>query len=232
MVTSLESFHTTGSIINVKVNFSIPKEKWLAAYSTQYPNLHFNLLSTLSISKNRGSCILQINGMGLEKFWNDFSSMYDSKKYQIILHDEESLLMNMFFDSPWILWTIMEPQVIVLFPILIQDGKLSMDLIAPQKKIDEVFKKPLWKDLDLSLKFVGNFQPTLPLPKRQHRILEYALDYGLFDIPRRKSLTEAADSISEDNPEYKLSVSALSENLRKINKKLAESYMKAHDSPS
>ncbi len=229
MDASLQSFHTTGSIINVRVSFSIPSDKWLAIYSNKYPNLQFSLLSTLSLSEQQGNCLIQIKGEGLTKFWDDFSTFYDSKKYQLILQDSQTLLMNVIFRSPWVLWTLMEPQLIILFPIMIRKGILSIDLIAPSKKIDDVFKKPFWKSLGLNIKYLGKYCSCPKLTKHQNRILSYALEYGLFDIPRKKSLTEAADLISEKSPDSKISVSALSENLRRISKKLSESYIKCSE---
>ena len=173
---------------------------------------------------------MQIKGDNLEPFWNDFSTFYNSKKYQIIFQDFQktpsTLLMNVIFDSPFILWSIMESQLIVLFPIEIRDGKLTIDIVAPRKVIDDLFKKPYWKKLDLSIKYFGKVSPTPVLTAHQNRIVDYALEYGLFDIPRKKSLTEAAALISKKNPENSMSVSALSENLRRISKKLVEAYVK------
>ncbi|MHA1745735.1 MAG: hypothetical protein ACTSWW_07035 [Promethearchaeota archaeon] len=231
LVTSLQSFHTTGSIINVKVTFSIPKDKWLARYSTKFPQIQFNLLSTLALSKFQGNCVMQVQGENLPAFWEEFSASNESKRCQIIYQDfsrsvqkHDVLLMNVIFDSPWVLFTIMEPQSIVLFPIVIQKGKLMIDLIAPGKRIDELFKKPYWKPLGLSITHVGKFGPAPKLSSHQQRILNYALEYGLFNIPRDYSLTVAADLISKANSKDKMSVSALSENLRRISKRLSESY--------
>ena len=235
-ITSLQSFHTTGSIINVKVTFSIPKDKWLAQFSIKYPQIQFNLLSTLALSKTQGNCVMQVQGENIPAFWEEFSASDESKRCQIIYQDfsrtvqkQNVLLMNVVFDSPWVLFTIMEPQSIVLFPIHILKGKLTINLIAPQKKIDALFKKPYWKPLGLSLSHVGIFGPAPKISAHQQRILDYALEYGLFNIPRDYSLTEAADLISNANPKDKMSVSALSENLRRLNKKLAESYAQVKD---
>jgi len=229
MTTSLQTFHTTGSIIHVQVTFSVPKDKWLAQYSVKYPELQFELLSSLALSENQGNCLIQVKGEHMGMFWDDFSSYYDSKKYQIILQDSHTLLMNVIFDAPFVLWTIMDTQLIILFPIVIRKGRLSIDIIAPRKKIEDLFKKPYWKKLDLSIKRMGKVSSTPKLSPHQNRIVDYALEYGLFDIPRKKSLTEAAAVISENNPQNTMSVSALSENLRRISKKLVESYVKGRE---
>ena len=226
MVQSLQNFHTTGSIINVRLSFIIPADKWLSVYSIKYPDLQFSLLSTLSLSEHQGNCLIQIKGDSLTKFWDDFSTIYDSKKYQLILQDSQSLLMNVIFESPWVLFTLMEPQLIILFPIVIRKGQLSIDLIAPTKKIENVFKKPFWKNLGLNIKYLGKYCSCPKLTKHQNQILHYALEYGLFDIPRKESLTDAAGLFSEKSADSKISVSALSENLRRISKKLSESYVK------
>ena len=229
MATSLQNIHTTGSITHTQVSFSVPKDKWLAKYSIKYPHIQFELLSSLALSENQGNCLIQVKGEHLTQFWDDFSSYYDSKKYQIILQDTHTLLMNVIFDAPFVLWTIMDTQLIIMFPIVIKNGALSIDIIAPRKKIEDLFKKPYWKNLGLAIKHLGEVSSTPKLSSHQNRIVDYALEYGLFDIPRKKSLTEAAVLISEKNPENTMSVSALSENLRRISKKLVVSYVKGRN---
>ena len=45
------------------------------------------MLSTLSLNKNQGNCLLQIIGSGLDLFWEDLSSTYQDDKFQLIYKD-------------------------------------------------------------------------------------------------------------------------------------------------
>lgn len=227
MDTQLDDFHKTSTIISTQVSFSVPKQRWLATYSYRYPQLEFEILSLLSISKEQGNCLLHIKGTKINSFYKEFSKNYDPKKYQMILKESGELLMNIIFDSPWVIAEFSIPQVIILYPIKIQNGKITIELIAPKRKIEEIFRKPKWKQLNLKINIAAKYCGAPSLNKHQKYILDKAVEYGLFDIPRKKSLTEAVELLEEEG--YKISVSALSENIRRIGKKLAECYMNCRD---
>ncbi len=228
MVENLEEIHKTTTIVSTQVTFSVPKKRWLSTYSMKYPQLQFEILSLLSISEDQGNCLFHIKGSTVISFFKEFSKEYDPKKYQLILEEKGELLMNIIFDSPWVIWSIVEPQVIVLYPIRIQNGKITIELIAPIRKIEEIFRKPKWSMLNLKFTVAKKYCGAPSLNKHQKYILDKALEYGLFDIPRENSLTDAVKMLEEDSGK-KISVSALSENIRRITKKLAECYVNCRD---
>ena len=227
MVEKLDKFHKTTTVVNTHISFQVPKARWLSKYSYKYPQLQFSILSLLSISKEQGNCLLHIKGPKIASFYKEFSKNFDPKKYQMILKESGEILMNILMDAPWVIWSIIEPQVIILYPITIRNGKITIELIAPIRKIEEIFRKPKWKKLNLKLKVTAKYCGAPALNKHQKYILDKAMEYGLFEIPRKKSLTEAVELLEEEG--YKISVSALSENVRRINKKLSECYMNCHD---
>jgi len=175
----------------------------------------------LLLSKNTGSGLFQIKGKksNLGKFWDEFSQFYKVEKFTLIFQDQNSILVNILFDNPWVIQTLMEAQqFIIQYPILIRRGTVSIDLIAPRNKIDLIFTNPDWKAVDISVKKIKQYCPDSLLSPRQSDILNLALDNGYFDIPRKKSLSELAEDLH-------ISPTALSENLRRINKKLANNYL-------
>ncbi|TFH27472.1 MAG: hypothetical protein E4G98_06120 [Promethearchaeota archaeon] len=224
MSKNLRQFHTTTKIVSAYVTFSIPTQKWLASYSLKFPQLEFNILSMLSISESKGNCLMEITGEQLDAFWELFSRDYDPKKVQLIMKDPDTILINIIHDSPWIIWALIEPQVIIVYPILVQKGKINIELIAPQLKLDEIFNKPVWNGLKLKVSTLSNYCSAPQLNEHQMHILTKAVEYGLFDIPRKKSLTEATELMDKETG-YKISVSALSENIRRITKKFAVSFL-------
>jgi predicted DNA binding protein len=227
MVEDLDEIHKTTTIISTQVNFSIPERRWLSTFSLKYPELQFEILSLLSISKDQGNCLLRIKGTKISTFFKEFSTEYDPKAYQLILKETGELLMNIIFESPWVIWSIVEPQVIILYPIKIQNGKITIELIAPQKKIEEIFRKPIWEKLNLTFTVARKYCGAPSLNSHQKMILDKAMEFGLFDIPRKNSLTEAVEELEKSG--IKMSVSALSENIRRISKKLAECYLNCRD---
>ncbi len=208
-------------IVQLKFSFPIPSQKWLARFSLKFDDLQINLLSMLFLSKKQGSGLFQIQGgnkQHLDEFWQDFIEFSDSSKYTLIFRDERTILVNILSSDPWVLHTLMDAQFILLFPILIRNGSISIELIAPRNKIDLIFNNPDWQKVDISIKQIGSYCPDSLLSQRQSEILNSALRNGFFDIPRKKSLSDLADIL-------RISPSALSENLRRINKKLAEHFL-------
>ena len=228
MVEHLDDIHKTTTIISTQVQFLVPKQRWLGIYSLKYPQLQFDILSLLSISKERGNCLLHIKGNKIITFFKEFSKEHDPKLYQLILQEKGEILMNIIFDAPWVIWSIVEPQVIILYPIRIQNGKIQIELIAPIKKIEEIFRKPIWEKLKIKFKVARKFCAKDPtLNPHQKNILDRAMEFGLFDIPRKTSYTEAVEKLGKSG--VTMSVSALSENIRRISKKLAECYVNCRD---
>ena len=208
-------------IVQLKFSFPIPSNKWISNFSKTFTDLQFEMLSMLLLSKNTGSGLFQIKGKksNLAKFWEESSQFYAVEKYTLIFQDQHSILVNILFDNPWVIQTLMEAQqFIIQYPILIRRGTVSIDLIAPRNKIDLIFTNPDWKAVDISVKKIKQYCPDSLLSPRQSDILNLALDNGYFDIPRKKSLSELAEDLH-------ISPTALSENLRRINKKLANNYL-------
>lgn len=228
MVENFEDIHRTTPIVSTQVHFSVPKERWLSIYSRKYPQLQFEIVSLLSITQDQGNCLLQIKGTKLSSFFREFSKEFDSTKYQLILHEKNEILMNIIFDSPWVIWSIIGPQVIIIYPIIIQNGTITIELIAPRRKIEEIFCKPIWKKLQIKFTVARKYCGSPSLNIHQKEILLKAMDFGLFDIPRKKSLTDATRLLEEETGK-KISVSALSENIRRISKRLAECYLNCRD---
>ena len=126
----------------VQLNFSlaIPPEKWLAKYSFAYPQLQFNLLSMLLLSTNQGNTLLQVKGVNLDQFWDEFSKSSVNEKCKVIFQDKNSILLNMIMKDPWVLQTIFEAQLLLQFPITIHNGKISIKLIGSREKINYLLK--------------------------------------------------------------------------------------------
>ncbi len=227
MVEDLEDIHKTTTVISTQVNFSVPKQRWLSVYSIKYPNLLFSILKMRSITEEQGNCLLYVKGQKTKSFFKEFSKDMEPGKYERLVDVPGEIMMNVTFDGPWVINAIRGPQIILLYPIKIQKGTITLELIAPIRKIEEIFRKPIWEKLTLKFNVAKKYcgAPTLNL--HQKKILDKAMEFGLFDIPRKKSLTEAVDELEKSG--IKMSVSALSENIRRISKKLAECYMNCRD---
>ncbi|MHA1718211.1 MAG: helix-turn-helix domain-containing protein [Promethearchaeota archaeon] len=212
-------------VVLLNFSLSIPPEKWLAKFSMSYPHLQFIMLSMLPFSENQGNALLQIKGPNLTQFWDEFKKFNEKKRNEMIFRDKNSILLNILMSDPWVLQTILDAQLLLRFPIIIQNGKISIELIGSRNKIDQLFNHKNWKKADIAIKQIKKYCPNSLLTPRQLEILNKALINGFFDIPRKKSLSIMAKEIG-------ISPSALSENIRRINKKLAEHYISCLDLPN
>lgn len=213
----------SGEVVQLNFSLSIPPEKWLSKFSISYPDLQFNLLSMLPLSANQGNTLLQVKGINLDQFWEEFSKIQNKLKYNLIFKDEKTILLNFIIGDPWILQTIFDAQLFLRFPVLIQDGRISIELIGSRTKIDLLINNnENWKNVEISIQQIRKYCPDSLLTPRQLEILTQSLSNGFFDIPRKKSLSLLAKEIG-------ISPSALSENVRRINKKLAEHYISCLD---
>ncbi|MCK5343373.1 MAG: helix-turn-helix domain-containing protein, partial [Candidatus Heimdallarchaeota archaeon] len=75
---------------------------------------------------------------------------------------------------------------------------------------------------DISIKQIGKYSASPILSSRQSEILTKALSNGFFEIPRRISLSDFAINLG-------ISATALSGNLRRIQKKLGENYLNSFE---
>jgi predicted DNA-binding protein YlxM (UPF0122 family) len=203
--------------VKIKFSFTIPDDQLLSYFNENFPSLQFNIQSLLPLPNVGANCLLQVKGDNLDAFWAQFSEFYAQDEYNLVFREHNSLLFNVFIKDPWILRSIMEYQLSLLFPIKISGGIISIDSIAPRSNLNKMFQNPEWKELKIEVNQIRKSCSDSLLSQRQAEILDVALKVGYFDIPRKKSLSELAGDLG-------LSPSALSENLRRISKKLAECY--------
>ena len=112
-------------VVQLNFSLSIPSGRWLAKYSVIYPQLQFNLLTMVPISKSQGNTLLKVNGNNLDQFWEEFTKVRIKKNYTLIFKDKNIILLNMMMKDPWVLQTIFDAHLLIQFPILMQNGKMA-----------------------------------------------------------------------------------------------------------
>lgn len=204
--------------IQIKVNISVPKTKWLAIYNEKYPELTFNIFSKYLIDENTGVTLFQIVGNAVKRFLKEFKNRIAQDAFQILFEGEDRVILNIKTSDPWILSALVKTELLIMYPILVKNGKIQMDTITSRKKFDQFLTELDTQKIKYSIKSVGYFRPIPLLTKNQIEILNLALKLGYFEIPRKVSLTNFAKRLN-------ISPSALSETMRRINNKLAKNYL-------
>ena len=80
--------------IQIKVNISVPKTKWLAIYNEKYPELTFNIFSKYLIDENTGVTLFQIVGNPVKRFLKEFKNRIAQDAFQILFEGQKECSVN------------------------------------------------------------------------------------------------------------------------------------------
>ena len=208
-------------IVHIKLEIDIPQNKWLATFNTKYPELNFLILSNFLTGENTGITSFRIRGTSVKMFISDFKEKATKDTAQILYESENLAILNIKVKDPWILNTLVETEITISYPVLVKNGKIKMEAITNRSKLDKFLTQLKEKKIKAKIERIGYFYKSTLLTQRQNEILNIAYKNGYFDIPRKRSLTEFAKDLQ-------ISKSALSENLRRIFKRLSENYIKSN----
>jgi predicted DNA binding protein len=209
-------------IVQIKLEIDIPQDKWLATFNTKYPELNFHILSNFLVDKNSGITSFQIRGPSVKHFVSDFNEKLANKTDQILYEGDDIVILNVKEVDPWILNTLVKTELLISYPVLVKGGKIKMEALTNRSKVDDFLTKLKERNIKAKIERIGYYYQSTLLTQRQNQILNIAYKNGYFDIPRKTSLTDFAKDL-------KISKSALSEDLRRIFKRLAENYIKSNN---
>ncbi len=114
--------------------------------------------------------------------------------------------------------TILQAECILKYPVIVQNGQGTWQLIAPRTKMDHLLESFDEIGIIYSISSIEGYDMPVSragLTKHQQNVFDAALTQGYFDTPRRITLTGLAKKL-------KLSKSTLSTILRRISRHLAE----------
>ncbi len=224
MNVSQKNNNMDGEFVKVSFSFHFPPETWIAKIAELFPHIQFLIQSLILISPARAICLMQVNGVNLKQFQKKFISTYDKKMYNIIFQDNTTIIFNIIIPNPWVVKSMFDFHIHLLYPISIQQEIVTVHAMAQRKNLKDIFQNSKWKGLHVQINKIENYCQESLLSPRQNEILNQILEKGYFEIPRTKSLTDIAN-------EMNMSPSALSENIRRITKKLAKFYQNCMKSP-
>lgn len=205
-------------IIQIKLEITIPKSKWLADLNKLYPDLTFNMLSKFLVEEKKGITLFQIEGNRVDSFLNDFKQGAKKAEYQVLYKSDDILLLNVQTKDPWILNALVKTRILLITPIKVKEGKIIIETITERENVDKFLEELEEKDINFHIRSIGYYHRSPILTDLQKATLNKVYESGYFEIPRKKSLTEIA-------LEMDISPSALSETLRRINRRLAENFL-------
>jgi hypothetical protein len=204
----------SSDIIQVRFEIRVPDGKWLAILNKEYNYLTFNIISNLVIDENLGNTLIEIKGLPLKTFIEEFKNTVPSSSFQFLHQEDNFLLLNVKTKDPWILNALVKTELLFLYPLQIIDGVIKVTAIAERKKVDKFLVELEQKEIEFKIIRIGEYQQERLLSGRQTKLLKMLYQNGYYEVPRRISLTKLAKKLD-------VSPSALSESIRRVHKKLA-----------
>lgn len=211
-----------GDIVNAHVKVELPGEVWITDASKAFPSVKFEIqtLAPISISGESGTIInnalVRIASVEWPKILpiiEKHPSVINATKWE---ETDVDILLNVKSKDAFILRSLIQSECILKYPILVQNGSSTWELISPRKKIDALLE--LFDEMGIvytiaSIGAMKKEEDSVALTKRQELVLEKAMALGYYELPRRITLTELAEKLN-------IAKSTLSGILRRISKKL------------
>jgi len=205
-------------IVQVHFKITIPEEKWLAKLNRKYSELTFNMLSKYLIDEKTGNTLFELKGHAIKNFLEDLKKLLKPSDFTILHAGNNFLLVNVKTKDPWVLNALIKTELLLIYPLKVKQGKIQINAITNRKKIDKFLSVLEKKHIPFSITSIGKYKRGFILSERQRDILKRVYKEGYYEIPRKFNQKSLA-------LKFNISPSALSENLRRIHRKLAEHYL-------
>jgi predicted DNA binding protein len=164
-----------------------------------------------------GNSIIEIFHYNIDLLIDEVKNHKSVFDFSILEKEENRVKFNVKTKDPFLLDAIIKCGVLVNFPVRVRDGYAFWRLVSTRERIDELLTLFEQKSVNFTLLKIGNSPYILDdnknkLTFNESNVLDKAISYGFFEIPRKISLEALANELGK-------SKSALSVMLRKIIKK-------------
>lgn len=125
--------------------------------------------------------------------------------------------MNIKSDRTPILHALIDLEIPLKYPIMVEGGKLIINQVTERKNLDDFLTRMSSHGYVITLLRIGRVNMRSLLTEKQEKILQAAIRMKYFEIPRGTKLQDLAAEIG-------VGASSLSEDMRRIFKKLSLNY--------
>jgi predicted DNA binding protein len=200
----------------------IPEDLWTGAFSARHRTVRLEVLNRHDLSRDTSVSDYWISGRPPGVWANEIAGFSDVESVESLAEVSDGCLYRIQYRNPPVVYQYRRLALPLQFPLRIQDGVITWEIIAQRDAFEELLQFARTRDpyLQISSVRTGPLRSHLPLlSEAQHRLLTTAMAEGYFAVPRRVSLTELAARLGR-------SKSALSEALARIEEKLLESSLR------
>ncbi|MHA1683970.1 MAG: helix-turn-helix domain-containing protein [Promethearchaeota archaeon] len=204
-------------IVHISFTFNIPEARWLYRVSLENPGIVFNILSMYMIDERKGITLLEGLGFGIGALFKNIHFDEGTISVTTLHRSEDHWLLSVKSTSALILKAFIKKQVMLQYPISIKEGRATVSVVAYRNQIDDLIGELEDLEVEPVISRIGKYQPKPIFSAPQRDFLLLALQQGYFDVPRGITQVKLAKQLG-------LSPSTLSENIRRVIKKLVTSY--------
>ncbi|MFX1391390.1 MAG: helix-turn-helix domain-containing protein [Promethearchaeota archaeon] len=205
------------SLARIKIKF--PHDIWISEVYKKYPDIKMEISHFLpyDLEESIGNSVIEILYYNIDSVIEEIKNHPSVFELNVIEKEENKVKFNIKTKDPYLLYAIIKCGVLVDFPVRVEDGYAYWRLISSRESIDQLLTLFEKKNIDFELLRIGVSPYIIENNKSkltfdESNILDKAISSGFFEIPRKISLEELANSLGK-------SKSALSVALRKIIKK-------------
>ncbi|HEC37491.1 MAG TPA: hypothetical protein ENI29_04590 [bacterium] len=205
------------SLARVKIKF--PDKLWISQIFKNYPGVKLEIENFIPFDLERsiGNSIIEIKHYNIDKIIEDVRNHPSVFELNVMETEENKVKFNIKTKDPYLLYAIIKCGVLVQFPVNVKEGYAYWRLISSRDRIDKLLTLFEQKKINFELLRIGNSPYALDdeknkLSLNEENVLDKAISSGFFEIPRKISLEELANTMGK-------SKSGLSVMLRKIIKK-------------
>ena len=205
------------SLARIKIKF--PDKIWISEIFKKFQGIKMEIAYFLpyDLEKSIGNSVVEILHHDLDSIINVVQNHPSVFEFNLMERDENRVKFNVKTKDPYLLYAVIKCGVLVNFPVNVRDGYAYWKLISSRDRIDKLLTLFEEKDLTFELLRIGKAPYNIDdkenkLTFEESKVLDKAIETGFFEVPRKISLEELANSLGK-------SKSALSVMLRKIIKK-------------
>ncbi|MBY8979237.1 MAG: helix-turn-helix domain-containing protein [Candidatus Lokiarchaeota archaeon] len=208
---------TKSSLARIKIKF--PDQLWISEIFKKFRDIRMEIEHFLpyDFENSIGNSIIEIFHQNIDLIMEEVKNHKSVIDISILEKDEKRVKFNVKTKDPFLLYAIINCGVLVNFPVRVREGYAFWRLVSKRESIDKLLTLFDQKGIEYSLLRIGNSPYDIDddknkLTLNESTILNKAISSGFFEIPRKISLEELANTLGK-------SKSALSVTLRKIIKK-------------
>ncbi|WP_255171299.1 helix-turn-helix domain-containing protein [Natrononativus amylolyticus] len=180
--------------IRLKVKIGADDDNWLAGVSTDFSDAEFKILASQPTDDGVLE-VVEVTTPDGDAIVRRFDDAPEVRSYEVLHSDEGMVLIQFVFPMPSSYEARRATGNLPRFPLTIQDGWLSGELLGSQEQLSEFTTGLAVADLPFEIISVTqSYDASGLLTERQREFITEAVERGYYDSPRGCTLVELADT--------------------------------------